>query len=137
MTTRRLAYSHLRLPGETYASVLEVVWEGFLARSAAPPYWRPPVDICETSTELHVKVEIAGVGDDELDVALRDDLLQITGRRQWTAPIGDLHVHMSELRYGPFLVEIEVSDELRGVPVAWRYDRGILLVTLKKQAAQP
>jgi HSP20 family protein len=132
MTRIAAGRARLRLVAGPYASVAEVVWEGLLPRAAAPTVWQPPVDVCETANEVHVKVEAAGLDEDELEVTLRDSFLIISGERPWTPPDDQARVHVSEIRYGPIRVEIDVGDELRGAPVRWSYERGMIEVRIGK-----
>ena len=43
--------------------------------------WSPPTDIYETEDRYVVRVEIAGMNEDDLDVIIEDNLLKISGNR--------------------------------------------------------
>ena len=68
-------------PGIVGARLVDVVWEGLLARAQAAARWCPPMDIYQTDGVLHIVVDIAGVDPDDLSLRLFDDALLIEGER--------------------------------------------------------
>ncbi len=115
-------------------TALEVVWEGFLPRTLAPAYFRPSVDLSETATELRVIVEIAGLADDAYRIAVDRGVLVISGERPWEAPAGCARIHLSEIRYGRFQLEVPLPAHVRVTAAKASYDRGLLHVDLEKGA---
>lgn len=135
MERRQVIIRYARTSGAALdPSLLEVVWEGFLPRALGPPQFRPPVDVFETPDTLLVTVEIAGVADDGYQVVLRDNVLIVTGERPWRVPAGDAHVHVSEIRYGGFRVDIELPPGLGVVAAKASYERGLIRIALAKEA---
>lgn len=100
----------------------------------ARPEWRPPVDFCETAEELAVKVEVAGMSEEDFDIVLYEDILVIEGERRWCA--ADARFHLAEIRYGPFRLEVPLRGELDRERVSARYDRGFLRVVLPKRQSR-
>jgi HSP20 family protein len=135
MERRQVVIRYARTSGDALdSSLLEVVWEGFLPRALGPASFRPPVDVFETPELLLVTVEIAGVADDAYQVVLRDDVLIVTGERPWRVPPGEVHVHLSEIRYGGFRVEIELPVGIGVAGAKATYERGLLRIALAKEA---
>jgi len=96
----------------------------------ARPEWRPPVDYWETSEELAIKVEIAGMSEVDFDIVLYQDILVIEGERRWYS--SEARFHLAEIRYGPFRLELTIPSNIDRERVTARYDRGFLQVVLPK-----
>ncbi len=96
----------------------------------ARPEWRPPVDYCETAEELAVKVEVAGMSEEDFEIVLYQDVLVIQGDRRWRSSEG--RYHLAEIRHGPFRLELPIPSILDRERVTARYDRGFLRVVLPK-----
>jgi HSP20 family protein len=106
---------------------------GLLQPSAV---WRPPVDIHETATLLSVKVELAGVQEDNLDVTLYDNALVVAGRREDDSEHDEpICYHEAQVHYGPFRAEILLPLPVQHDAVTAHYENGFLRVRLPKVAA--
>lgn len=96
----------------------------------ARPEWRPPVDYWETAKELSIKVEVAGMSEDDFDIVLYQDILVIEGERRWNS--SEARFHLAEIRHGPFRLELRIPGNIDRERVTARYDRGFLQVALPK-----
>lgn len=94
------------------------------------PLWRPPTDVFETDESIVVRVEIAGMRDEDFTIELDGRLLTIRGLRQDL--IARRAYHQMEIRYGEFSIELEVPAQVDVRQVEAIYDNGFLLVTLPK-----
>lgn len=92
--------------------------------------WSPPADVYETEKYFVVRVEIAGMREEDFEVAIERNMLLITGirpdRNERRA------YHQMEIRFGKFeiAVEIPVHFELEGAVA--EYKDGFLMVQLPK-----
>ena len=50
--------------------------------SMSDPYWRPPMDVFDTPECTLVRLEIAGMNKEDIEIGLDGDRLIISGRRQ-------------------------------------------------------
>src|SRR5207245_2903721 len=76
MRYRRLSYRYAVVMATSRPRPFGEVWQRHPANiSMGQPAWRPPTDIVETSTEVIVLVELAGVDHEQLDVLLFEDAL--------------------------------------------------------------
>lgn len=108
--------------------------------------WRPQADIFESATRMTVKVELAGMKEEEIEVTLYEDALVISGMRldeheaieeHDPQHIQDnLYYYEAQIRYGPFRVEVFLSSPIDREVVTARYENGFLLVNLPKQSAR-
>ncbi len=99
---------------------------------AARREWRPPVDLSETSRDLSVKLEVAGMSEDEFEILLYEDILVVRGERPWHPCDREARFHLAEIRHGPFRLELPLPASVDREHVTARYDRGFLLINLPK-----
>lgn len=96
-----------------------------------PNIWRPPTDVYETEENLIVKMEIAGMREEDLEVTVQDSLLIITGNRS------DLHerkaYHQMEIPFGKFSAGIELSISVNTDNATAEYKDGFLTIILPKE----
>lgn len=105
--------------------------EGFgLWAEARSRVWRPPTDVYETSTHVVVKVEIAGVREDDFRICLSERVLSISGHRG--DPTDKLVYQQMEINYGSFLTEVYLPWPLAGDSIEAVYQEGFLIVKLPK-----
>ena len=106
---------------------------GLLQPSAV---WRPPVDIHETTTLLSIKIELAGIREDNLDITLYDNALVVTGRRDdYSEHDEPICYHEAQVHYGPFRAEILLPLPVQHDAVTAVYENGFLRVRLPKTVA--
>lgn len=95
--------------------------------------WRPPVDIHETPDALLMKVELAGMREDDIEITLYSNALVIAGRRDDDVEHDDtLCYHEAQVRYGPFRAEVLLPAPVRQDAVKATYENGFLRVRLPK-----
>jgi HSP20 family molecular chaperone IbpA len=92
--------------------------------------WRPPTDVYETADAVIVKMEVAGMSDDEFDITFADSILLVEGARRDTAE--KIGCHQLEIAYGEFSVEVQLPMPLLVDCIAATYENGFLLVSLPK-----
>lgn len=110
-------------PGQHYAYM----------QPSAP--WRPPMDIHETPDAFLVKVEVAGMRDESVEVVLYDNALVVTGQREDDSDHDEtLCYHEAQVRYGLFRADAMLPVDVRKEDVAVTYKDGFLRVRLPKVA---
>jgi HSP20 family molecular chaperone IbpA len=98
--------------------------------------WRPLADILESPDMIRVKIELAGMNEEEIEVTLYEDALVISGERHDDCETQDeLSYQEAQIRYGPFRVEIFVPTPIVREAVTARYENGMLSVDLPKVSA--
>lgn len=99
--------------------------------------WRPLADILESAQMMTVKVELAGMKEEEIEVTLYEDALVISGnRREDHGYQENLSYHEAQIRYGPFRVEVFIPYQIDREGVKARYENGFLWVNLPKLPEQ-
>jgi HSP20 family protein len=101
--------------------------------AARPQYWRPPTDMFELEDLYQVRVEIAGMREEDFEVTIDENLLSIRGVRQDTPE--RRAYHQMEINYGEFITTVEIPGSFESASVTADYINGFLWITLPK--AQP
>jgi HSP20 family protein len=98
--------------------------------SIRSPSWRPPTDVYEVEGDLIVRVEIAGMREEDFSIELNGRVLSIHGIRQDLT--GRRAYHQMEIRFGEFNIELELPFTVDEEQVRAVYDKGFLRVQLPK-----
>jgi HSP20 family protein len=110
---------------ETRREVLHAV--GWHIRSTT---WSPPTDVYETEAACVVKMEVAGMRDEDFEVAFEQNVLVIRGQRP------DLNerraYHQMEIRFGRFEMAVEIPVVVDLERAQAEYKDGFLVVLLPK-----
>jgi HSP20 family protein len=100
---------------------------------AAP--WQPLIDVYRTRDGWLVKVDLAGVRLEDIDVSVQGTRLCIRGiRRDWTLEEGCCHYRL-EISYSRFERTIDLPENLERAGVTSEYRDGMLLVHIRNEAA--
>lgn len=99
-----------------------------------PPHWRPPTDVFETEEAFIVRVEIAGMREEDFSIELDGRLLLIRGMRPDQQE--RRAYHQMEIRFGEFGTEMELPAPVKSGEVRADYENGFLRVVLPKARPQ-
>jgi HSP20 family protein len=95
--------------------------------------WRPLADINESADMMTVKIELAGMREEDIEVTLYEDALVVSGVRPDDHEHGEhLYYHEAQIRYGPFSIEVYIPSPIDREAVTARYEYGFLWVVLPK-----
>ena len=95
--------------------------------------WQPRVDICETSEEIIVEVELPGVRREDVRIEVEGGFLHITGERRTTAERQERNYYRLERRYGHFTRQLRLPGAVVREGIQAKFDAGILIITLPKR----
>lgn len=96
--------------------------------------WNPPTDVFESDGVIVIKMEIAGVDPEDLEVTTVDRLLVIRGRRREPRGASIATYHVLEVGYGEFERVFEFPFRLTMEDVKASYQQGFLCVEAPKTA---
>lgn len=92
--------------------------------------WNPPTDVYETEKNYVVKVEIAGMRDEDFDVAFENNTLWISGYRP---DVNERRAyHQMEIRFGRFELAVEIPEPVEIEKATAEYKDGFLMIVLPK-----
>lgn len=96
-----------------------------------PSVWRPSTDVYETRENIIVRMEIAGLRDENLEVAVQDNLLMISGSRSDTQE--RKAYHQMEIPFGRFSIGIELPARINTEKADAEYKDGFLIIRIPKE----
>lgn len=95
--------------------------------------WRPPTDVHETGGAILIKVEVAGLQEDDIEVSLYPNALVISGVRRDDEDHDEATCfHAAQVRYGPFQVDVALPAPVQQEEVTATYRDGFLRIKLPK-----
>jgi HSP20 family protein len=92
--------------------------------------WSPPTDVFETDDTVIVRVEIAGMREDDFEVIVENHTLLISGNRP-DIPERRAY-HQMEIRFGKFATAIGLPGPVDIDQALAHYADGFLTITLPK-----
>ena len=95
-----------------------------------PHVWRPPTDVFETEEYIIVRVEIAGMREEDFAISLDDRRLMISGVRP-DQPERRAFYQM-EIPYGEFSTEVELPVSIIAERIEAVYCNGFLKIRMPK-----
>jgi HSP20 family protein len=94
--------------------------------------WRPRADVYESSGQILVAVELAGVEPRDLEVQLYDDMLLVEGRRSIPEALAEGRYHSAEIPRGRFRLRLRLPALVDSGGAEARFERGLLELSLPK-----
>ena len=101
---------------------------------APPSAWVPNADIFARGKDLVVRVQLAGVGREDVEVTLGDDVLKISGERKGNPDGEGLETYVRELFYGSFRRDVPLPSGTDGSMIDAVFDNGMVEITVKGAA---
>lgn len=93
--------------------------------------WYPAADVYQTKAGWIVKVELAGVSLDDIELEIQGDTLYIAGTRRDTTCRDGVHHHQLEITYSRFEKTLRFPRVVEGAKLEYDYKDGLLIVHLK------
>jgi HSP20 family protein len=105
-----------------------------LPTSASHSAWTPNTDVYETPEDLIVKMEMAGVERNDLEITLNDRLLMVRGHRKDTCRPRQHRCtfRQMEIDYGYFERRIVIPRSVDGSRIRAQFSNGFLRIELPK-----
>jgi HSP20 family protein len=97
--------------------------------------WTPKLDFSETKDAYVVKLEVPGVEQKEISVALEDQFLTVKGEKSREKEEKDEKFHRVERAWGAFARTIRLPGPVDTEKTTAAFKDGLLTVTLPKTAA--
>ena len=92
--------------------------------------WSPPTDLYETGDNCVIKVEVAGMRDEDFEVAFENNILLIRGNRPDRNE--KRAYHQMEIRFGRFEIAVEIPVVVDIEKAVAEYKDGFLIILLPK-----
>ena len=112
-------------------SVLQEAAEAQLPAVAGA--WAPPVDLCETSQAIHVRIELPGVKASQIKIGLNSTKLCVSGEKKKRLSRQRIASHLcSERTYGSFKRVVPLRWSISVKDATAELSKGVLVIRLPK-----
>ena len=95
-----------------------------------PHAWHPATDLFETPDEYLIKVEIAGMNEEDITVCMESNTLLVSGERPLVNRDGAFH--RLEIPYGEFNTMVDIPNDIDHDKIQATYENGFLIIRLPK-----
>jgi HSP20 family protein len=100
--------------------------------------WNPAVDIAEQDNDYVVRMELPGVGKDDVKITMRENILTVKGEKKKEKESKGSSFHRVERSYGSFERSFTLPSAVKADSIDASYRDGILSITLPKaEEAKP
>jgi HSP20 family protein len=94
--------------------------------------WTPALDVHENNENIVVHAELPGMKKEDIDIALHDGSLSISGERKSEEKFGDAELYRSERFVGRFQRTVALPSAVAVDRIKAQYKDGVLTITLPK-----
>ncbi len=127
----------LRTNGNTrtpYSLARELLgWDPFFSERPLSAF-APTFEVKETSEAFVIKADVPGVEEKDLDVAIDNGVLTVSGSRQAEERKEDESYSLYERQYGSFTRSFKLPNVADGERVEAKLANGVLTLTIAKKA---
>ena len=92
--------------------------------------WYPAADVYQTPDGWLVKVELAGVSVEDIEIDIQGNVLYIAGCRKDRSCAAGLSYHQMEITYSRFEKSIQFPCSIQGASMEHDYNDGLLIIRL-------
>jgi HSP20 family protein len=94
--------------------------------------WYPAADVYQTEDGWIVKVELAGVSVEDVEIDIQGNQLYIVGCRKDRSCAVGMSYHQMEITYSRFEKSLQFPAAIEGARIEHNFDNGILIIRLWK-----
>jgi len=113
----------------------DLVYRRHPASHFAEPSWSPAADLIVSERTARAIFELSGVPRESIQVRLRGNVLEVSGRRTPPQEPAGTHYHRAEIYFGDFRRVVELPWDADADKVEALYRDGLLEVRLKRAPA--
>jgi len=128
-------------PFEAFERDVKRIFDDFFALEPVDLFdsaWLPTVDVEEDEKSIHVRAEIPGIDEKDLNVTLEDNVLTISGEKKEERKEENKRYVLAERRFGSFKRSIALPAEVKSDSVKASFINGVLTIDFeKKEVSQP
>jgi HSP20 family protein len=92
----------------------------------------PRVDMSETDKGYEITAELPGLGEDDLDISVTDDVLTISGEKKEEQEQKEKDYYVKERRYGRFSRSLRMPQDADADKISASFETGVLKVEIPK-----
>ncbi len=95
--------------------------------------WHPAADVYRTPDGWLVKLDLAGVGSDDVEITIEKQTLRVAGVRRDSIYEEGLSYHQLEITYSRFEKTLRFPCSIEGAILAQDYRDGLLIIRLRSK----
>ena len=95
--------------------------------------WNPAADVYRSADGWVVKVDLAGICSDDLEIEISDSILSIRGCRRDTHYREGFVYHQMEITYSRFEKSIQFPAPIDGASIKHDYSDGFLIIHVRRE----
>lgn len=108
-------------------------FDRFIDRSPAGRAWAPRVDVLDREEDIVIRVDVAGIDPEEIDVTVEDRTLTISGSRELEDATEEQGYHRREILTGSFKRTLVLPAGLEAGEIKASADNGILEIVVPRK----
>ncbi len=125
---------------DSLQSDMNRLFDGFFGsrsgNSSGKPRWIPAMDLVESGEHLVLRADLPGLGEDDVEIEVKDNVLTISGERTSNHEDEGEGFHRVERAYGRFSRTLTLPRGVDADAVSASFDRGVLEIRIPKPAEQ-
>ncbi len=94
--------------------------------------WYPAADVYQTPEGWVVKVELAGVSAEDIEIDIQGSVLYIAGCRRDRSCAHGASYHQMEISYSNFEKTLRFPSPIDGATIEHEFENGLLIIHLRK-----
>jgi len=94
--------------------------------------WEPTIDVEEDDKSIHVKAEIPGIDEKDLDVKIEDNILILSGEKKEEREEKNKNYIFSERKFGSFSRSISLPEGIKTDKINATFKKGVLNIDIPK-----
>ncbi|MFM9905782.1 MAG: Hsp20/alpha crystallin family protein [Pyrinomonadaceae bacterium] len=94
--------------------------------------WYPAADVYQTPDGWVVKVELAGVSPEDIEIDIQGNVIYIAGCRKDRSCIAGVAYQQMEITYSNFEKTLRFPSVIDGAKIEHIFENGLLIITLRK-----
>jgi HSP20 family protein len=108
-------------------------WDPFFGNRPASAF-NPAFEVKETTDSFVLRADLPGVAETDLDIAVHNNVLSVTGSRQAEERKEEESYALYERQFGSFTRSFSLPDTADGERIDAKLDNGVLTLTIGKKA---
>ena len=94
--------------------------------------WYPAADVYQTPDGWVVKIELAGVSAEDVEIDIRENALCIAGCRKDKSCAAGVSYQQMEITYSSFEKVLRFPSPINGAAIEHIFENGLLIIQLRK-----
>ncbi len=128
-------------PFEAFERDVKRLFDDFFALEPVDLFdsaWMPMVDVDEDEKSIHIRAEIPGIDEKNINVTLEDNVLTISGEKKEERKEENKRYIVAERKFGSFKRCITLPAEVKADSAKASFKNGVLTIDFeKKEVSQP